>query len=143
RMVSETLNFHYKTVGIGKTLFRTFSNLYFSIFAIVASAVFVMQKMEVQLHPIISNYLNDFLCMPIVLSIAQYMVRKIKSNDQLQLPLSLILMVSIGYAVYFEYYLPQVHTRYTADPLDVTLYFMGAAFFYLMERYKVAVMTSD
>lgn len=143
RTVSKTENFPYKTDGIGIILFKSFLDRYFTIFAILASTVFLLQKMEVRLHPTISNYLNDFLCMPIVLSIALYTARKIKSNNQLQLPLSLILLLTFGYAVYFEYYLPQVDMRYTADPLDVALYFIGAAFFYLMERYKVVVRTSD
>ncbi len=33
------------------------------------------------------------------------------------------------YAIYFEYYMPQVNLRFAANPLDVVLYFSGALFF--------------
>lgn len=72
--------------------------------------------------------------MPVVLFIAQFSLRKIKGNSQLQIPLPLLLLVTAGFAVYFEYYLPQIRVRYTADPIDVVLYFAGAIIFYLLEK---------
>ncbi len=70
--------------------------------------------------------------MPIVLFVCKYVVRELKSNKA-RLPWSLVFMVTLFYSVYFEYYLPKVNPRYTADFLDVLLYFMGAGFFCIME----------
>ncbi len=70
--------------------------------------------------------------MPIVLFVCQSVVRELKSNKE-RLPWSLIFMVTLFYSVYFEYYLPKVNPRYTADFVDVLLYFMGAVFFCIME----------
>ncbi|WP_147415810.1 hypothetical protein [Ulvibacterium marinum] len=87
-----------------------------------------------------NNYLNDFLCMPIVLFMGQFAIRKLKGNNTLRLPWPLILTLTLFYSVYFEYYLPRINLRYTADFLDVVLYFSGSAFFYLMEN-KLTVQT--
>ena len=106
-----------------------FHKNYFPIFVILASVVFALQKFQVALPPVINNYLNDFLCMPIVLYICRFAVRTLKSNRRLQIPIGLVFLITIGYAVYFEYYLPQFSPRYTGDIIDVFVYFGGAFFF--------------
>lgn len=72
--------------------------------------------------------------MPIVLFTCQYVLRKLKSDNRIEIPLRLVVLLTIGYALFFEYYLPQVQDRYTADYIDVILYFTGAVFFYFVER---------
>ena len=107
---------------------------YFPVFVFLASLVYILQNKGVSLHPIINNYLNDLLCMPIVLFTCQYVLRKLKSDSRIQIPLRLVFLLTIGYALFFEYYLPQVQDRYTADYIDIILYFAGAVFFYSAER---------
>ena len=82
-----------------------------------------------------NNYLNDLLCMPIVLGIAQRTVRFLKSDSNLTLPVALQVVVTIMFALYFEGYLPQFNLRYTADVMDVLCYFLGMAFFELTNRF--------
>lgn len=125
-----------------KSYLSTFYRLYLPISIILASLVYVMQKSNAPLHPLINNYLNDFLCMPIVLFISQYVVRRLRSDAHFQISLPLILMVTFGYATYFEYYLPGSNVRYTGDFVDVFLYFSGAIFFYLLERKRVNANTT-
>lgn len=107
---------------------------YMPIFCSVAILVHVAQQWGGILPVWANNYLNDFLCMPIVLFLCQYAVRKLKADDQIRLSLPLILTVTLYYAIYFEYYMPHVNLRYTADSLDIVLYFSGALFFYVVEK---------
>ncbi len=72
--------------------------------------------------------------MPIVLFVCQYTVRKLKADSGIRLSLPLILSVTLYYTLFFEYYLPKVNMRYTADLWDVVLYFSGSLFFYVMEN---------
>lgn len=113
---------------------RYTSYLYAPVFCLLAGLIHVAQQVSFVLPSWINNYMNDFFCMPLVLFVCQYAVRKIKSNRGLRLPLSLIFSVTLYYAIYFEYYLPKVSPRYTGDPVDVILYFSGSLFFYFMEN---------
>ncbi len=71
--------------------------------------------------------------MPIVLKICQYAVRYIRSDRQLLLPKLLPLALTLYYCLFFEYFLPGYHDRYTADTMDILMYLLGLLFFYLME----------
>ncbi len=106
---------------------------YFPIFILLAIGIYSMQQLGYTFTAIIQNYTNDFLCMPIVFYICQYAVRFIKSNDHIQLPLSLLFVVTFLYSWYFEWYLPQYNIRYTSDVIDVVIYFTGMLFFYRVE----------
>ncbi len=130
-------NFELKNV---KTILKGLKALYFPLFCLTAAIVLSLQKMSAALPEWTNNYLNDFLCMPIVLFIGQFTVRKLKRNNALRLPWPLILTLTLFYSIYFEYYLPSFNLRYTADFLDIILYFLGSAFFYFMEN-KLMVKT--
>ena len=113
---------------------RYTSYLYVPIFCLLAGLIHLAQQWSLALPLWVNNYMNDFFCMPIVLFVCQYAVRKLKSHLKFRLSLPLILSVTLYYAIYFEYYLPKINPRYTADPLDVVLYFLGALFFYFTEN---------
>ncbi|WP_156879273.1 hypothetical protein [Salinimicrobium xinjiangense] len=57
-------------------------------------------------------------------------------TKQKELRISLFSAFSLAalYSVYFEIYLPEVTTRYTADVVDMLLYFSGALIFWLVQR---------
>ncbi|MEB3346368.1 hypothetical protein U6A24_12900 [Aquimarina gracilis] len=111
---------------------------YFPVFTVIATVIYGMQQLGFTLTAILQNYTNDFLCMPIVFYVCQYVVRFIKSDDHVQLPISLLFVVTLLYSWYFEWYLPLCHNRYTADPIDVVLYFAGMLFFYGIEYRRSA-----
>lgn len=71
--------------------------------------------------------------MPIVLGISLFMTRILHRDQNLRLGLFTAFSVAILYALYFELYLPGRNVRYTADPIDVLLYFSGALIFYLAQ----------
>jgi hypothetical protein len=79
-------------------------------------------------------YVNDFLCMPIVLSLGLAILRFIKKTDAIFVPLSIILIMTTYYAIYFEWLMPKLNTRYTGDLIDVFLYFLGAFLFYAYQK---------
>ncbi|WP_143544537.1 hypothetical protein [Salinimicrobium sediminis] len=81
-----------------------------------------------------SSYLNDLLCMPVVLGICLFLIRKFSRKEQLKISLFSAFSLAAFYSLYFELYLPEVTQRYTADVVDVLLYFTGAFAFWLVQR---------
>lgn len=100
----------------------------------VGLAVYSAQHFALTAPPWIYFYLNDLLCMPIVLSFCLAGVRLVKRNTQLFLPTSVIISLTLYYALFFEVILPRYNTRYTSDWIDVGLYILGAFCFYLYQK---------
>ncbi len=89
--------------------------------------------------PFIHCYLDDLLCFPIVLTLGLAAYRAVWPNYTLgfwhMAPLFII------YSVYFELYLPQLSSNYTADFVDVLMYLAGLALFshFINQRDSIAV----
>ena len=77
----------------------------------------------------INSYLTDFLCMPIILTICLVSVRILKRIPHFCLTVSMISGMTLFYTVIFEYLLPKLNANYTADWLDVVMYFAGASLY--------------
>jgi len=90
--------------------------------------------LHIQLPTIINSYANDLLCMPIVLTICLIAVQKIKKDDSIRLSLFTIISLTLYYAIYFEYYQPQINPRYTSDGWDIVMYSLGSLFFYGLQK---------
>lgn len=103
------------------------------IFA-TATVVYVLQQLNVYLPPLINNYLNNLLCMPVVLTLCLVVLQIIKNNIRLTIPIFVIASITVYYIIYFEWFLPKINTRYTADPIDAVLYIAGAIAFYVMQK---------
>lgn len=106
---------------------------YLFIFVTLAAIVYVFQKVHLKLPVFVNNYLNDILCIPILLKVSQLVIRHIKSNNRLKIPISLQIFVTTLYALVFEVILPNFHKRYTSDFLDVIAYFFGLIIFQIIE----------
>jgi hypothetical protein len=107
--------------------------LFFISFGIFLLNLFLL-NLPVQLPVFFSSYLNDLLCMPVVLSICLFLIRKISREKDLRISLFSAFSLAALYSVYFEVYLPEVNPRYTADVLDVCMYFAGALIFWLVQK---------
>ncbi len=105
-------------------------NVFLSVFVILQFAYYL----NVPVPPILRNYLADFLCMPVVLSICLFCVQFIKKDRKLKLPVFSIFSLFVLYSIYFEVILPPLHDRYTADPVDVLMYFSGSLVFYFLQK---------
>ncbi|MFV8281690.1 hypothetical protein ACNKXS_09105 [Christiangramia marina] len=80
-----------------------------------------------------TSYLNDFLCMPIILTICLKMAHYLTKDRSIKISIAQALVLTCFYAIYFELILPQFVDRYTADLVDVLLYFIGATLFLLLQ----------
>ena len=107
--------------------------IYFPVF-IVALTIYLCQHLGLPLHWLVNNYVNDFLCLPLVLGTLSFFIRYLKKDKNFQFPLVFVLILASYYSFFFEYYLPKVSQRYTADWIDVVLYFAGAMLFFLVEK---------
>lgn len=115
-------------------LLTNIRRFYFSVFVGIALLVYIAQQFSFPLPPLINNYLNDLLCLPIVLKICKYVVQFINSDKQVNIPIKISLTLTIVYSIYFEVVLPTVNSRYTGDLIDVVLYFLGFLFFLWIEK---------
>lgn len=103
-------------------------------FSIIFAALQLAYFLNYPVPPILNNYLADLLCMPIVLSICLFCVQAIKKDRNLKLPAFSIFSLFILYSIYFEVILPPLHERYTADYIDVIIYFLGSLIFYFLQK---------
>jgi len=80
--------------------------------------------------PILHEYLDDVLCLPIVLSVILVIHRQYRLKCSYYiLPFSHILLSVLVIAALFEIVLPNMSPRFTGDPFDVLAYMLGALIF--------------
>ena len=101
---------------------------------LVASFIFVANQFQIQLPNWVCFYLNDFLCMPIVLSLCLIILRILKKTEELYVPFFVVLALSAYFTWHFEWLMPHLSTRYTSDFTDIILYFFGAILFYSFQK---------
>jgi hypothetical protein len=102
------------------------SNPWFLLSVVFFIVHYFLQKAGVAL-PLIDDYLDDLLCMPVILSIALAGMRlffKYYALSTFQ-----IIFAVIYCAIVFELLLPMHSSKYTADVADLILYGVGAVFF--------------
>ncbi len=107
---------------------------YFYISVAVGSFIYLAQQFEITLPKIVNNYVNDFLILPIVLTICLFILRWSRGDKSYTIPLGVIIYICAFYGVIFEYLLPKFHPRYTADFIDVFLYFISGVVFYFLQK---------
>ncbi|MFD1615003.1 hypothetical protein [Gelatiniphilus marinus] len=100
----------------------------------LALAIYLAKISHVNLPNWVFFYLSDLLCMPFVFSLCLVVVRLINKDNTLLIPLGPIIALTVFYAMYFEWLLPQYIARYTADIIDVFLYIAGAGLFYKFQK---------
>jgi len=110
----------------------------FIVMILIGGSIYVLQRIDVNLPLFLNNYLNDILSIPITLFIILAVVQLFKGKAY-KLSIWMIMFIVAYYAIYFEYYLPQFHPRYTSDILDIGCYMIGGIIFYLIQRYLLAV----
>lgn len=76
----------------------------------------------------LDNYLDDLLCMPILLS--GWLAEQHDLFAKKRLGLLEIIFLCLFISLIFEGLLPHLYPHYTADVWDVVCYGLGGAFFY-------------
>lgn len=88
----------------------------------------------VQMPEIVSSYLADLLSLFIVNTVVLWGIRRVKSDNNLELKPEMVILSFILFAVFFEFYLPTVNEYYHGDYLDIACYAIGAFGFLLWRR---------
>ncbi len=109
--------------------------LYFTM-VFIALTIYMMQRLNLPLPTIVNNYANDLLYLPLVLGAIEFIIRCVKRDSSFRLPLCFVILLAISYSIFFEYYLPKVNSRYTADWIDVVLYFVGGIVYFFIGNKK-------
>ncbi len=132
-------------VGIcdsGRLIMNTILRYYFFISLVIGSVIYIAQKQNIVLPYIINNYVNDFLIVPICLTLSLIVLRYTKNNKHYYLKIYHAIYLALIYAVLFEIILPRIYERYTADIIDATLYLFSAIIFYTLQEKKVTILNS-
>ncbi len=108
---------------------------------LVALTIYTCQALGIGLPTFINNYVNNLLCIPLVLTLCLIVLQNIKSDNRLTIPIFVITSVTLYYIFYFEWYLPNVNPRYTADIIDVSLYIAGGVIFYFLQNKYISQPT--
>jgi len=85
-------------------------------------------------HIFLKNHLNDFLYMPIALTICLATVRWIKSLPNYLLNLGMITGMTVFSSVVFEYIGPSYFAHATGDWIDVVMYVLGGSVYYVLQK---------
>ena len=107
---------------------------YVFVSIIIGTFIYACDKLSILLPKIVRFYVNDFLIVPIVLFFCLKLIRQINGSVKVTLTIFQILYISLLYSVIFEFWLPKFHPRYTADIIDVFLYFIGGLMFYILQK---------
>lgn len=79
-------------------------------------------------------YLTDLLFVPTMCLFALILIRRLKNDAAIQIPIYSVVIQVIAVSVYFEWYLPSQNAQYTGDPLDVFMYVLGGIVFLFLQR---------
>ena len=110
---------------------------YYYIFSLLLGiAIYFGQLYQVPLPRIVRFYINDFLIVPIILTTSLFILRWSRNDKNYQISIWIVLYLCALYSVIFEYFLPKFHLRYTADSIDVILYFASGLIFYILQKNK-------
>jgi len=82
-------------------------------------------------YPVLFSYLDDIMCIPIILGAYQVICGLFNPHKKKDLPLKFILISVFSFSVWFELIIPVLSPKYTADILDVVMYITGGLFYYL------------
>jgi hypothetical protein len=92
------------------------------------------RDLNVELPEYISGYVNDLLCLPLVLWSILGILRWIHRPKLIVLSPAKLIVAWIAFSLLFEWILPLRSPVYTADLLDVILYGVGALIFWWIQK---------
>ena len=78
-------------------------------------------------------YLNDILCLPVVLTLALWLQQKLfRGSCRQRLNAAQVLFVGLYFAILFEGILPALAERYTRDYWDILAYAAGGIVYFFL-----------
>lgn len=82
----------------------------------------------------IQNYLADVLCLPIILALSLILIRKIKRLPYFYISQPMLVFTWLYTSAIFEWWLPQLNSKYTSDWFDVAAYALGGIIFFSIQN---------
>lgn len=115
---------------MAKFLFWILTAVYLSLYVTKVSGNYI---------PMVSDYLADLLCLPLVLSFCRFvMIQWRFVPRKFELSRAMIFATTVYIAVVFEGILPVYGTAYESDLLDIVAYFLGAiGYYFFREKQKI------
>ena len=95
------------------------------IFSLVYLVLILAKYQFILLSAALVNHGADLLCLPLMLSLSVFIIKKVKQDPGLRLSYWQIFAVFTYISFVFELILPQLTTKFTADWLDVGAYAAG------------------
>lgn len=99
-----------------------------------ASSLFILHQILEKHYqiaiPFADNYLDDFLAMPIILTIFWTEQRVLWKRFQHPLTIFQIIVFTLAFSIFFEEILPNYNVNYTKDYWDYLAYGLGSLCFY-------------
>ncbi|KAA9340079.1 hypothetical protein [Adhaeribacter soli] len=115
---------------LGRLNLNTFRNpLFISCALLYGLNVLFLQK--TYRFWFLQNYLNDLLCLPLVLFVTVFLQRTLFRKPAYRLTVYQVGIAAVYFSVMFEAVIPLFNQRYTADFWDVICYCSGGLLFYL------------
>ncbi|WP_226389527.1 magnesium citrate secondary transporter [Penaeicola halotolerans] len=106
-------------------------NPWFYVPAIVFVVNQVLEKVFAIYIPYVHAYLDDLLCMPVVLGITLMFFRRFHHlGERYRFSKTHVWVAVLYFSVIFEVWLPSRSSLYTTDWLDVVCYSIGAVVFW-------------
>lgn len=87
--------------------------------------------------PVISDYVADLLCLPIVLGLCRFlMIRLSVVSSDFELSGAMIIFAVAAFSIIFEGILPYYASQYHSDWIDMVCYTAGAFSYYSFRKLK-------
>lgn len=83
--------------------------------------------------PILDNYLDPLLAMPVILHLVTLERRFLTKNPTYKLPLLHIILYVVVITIFAEVIFPRVNPKLVGDPVDVLMYVIGAGVYSLIQ----------
>ena len=112
-------------------------NYYFITGCLLYLFVQLCRTLSIKFPILINSYLTDLLFIPLLLFFTIWLLRIIKRDKKIKLSVFKLIFTWLFISIVFEYYLPQKNSIYTADIVDVFMYFFGTVSFYFLQKKRL------
>ncbi|GGG02950.1 hypothetical protein [Pontibacter amylolyticus] len=112
----------------GRLSWHTLSPLFWVLAAVYLGHL-VWRWLELPRPWWVQHYLDDLLCLPLVLTVTLFILRFFY-GPQLRISWYHVAFTAIYFSLAFEVFFPKFMPRYTSDWVDAALYAVGGVVFY-------------
>jgi hypothetical protein len=116
---------------------KTITHPLFIVLALIYAVYYGLKQTDFIFPVFISNYLADLLSIFLVNTFTLWSLRKIKKRPSLELPIYLVILCIVMFALFFEFILPQKNPMHVYDIWDILCYLIsGVAYIFWRRVYN-------